>query len=249
MVQGKQVEGFLLDLAGESAPKIGLADDDVSRRNCREAWRKWWHEPPANLTGAVLLEELRKRSTSEKDRLKLQALIDALGDDSFVAREKASIELKSLGAVALPLLRQASRSQDPEVNRRATALVQEIDQERTPPPPVLVFRMLALRRPAGSALVLLNYLPFAEDAGLAAEVQHALNAIGSQEGPPDPVLVRALQDRALQRRGAAAEALCQGAPRKGWPPSASCSAIPRTPSAPRSPWPWPGPRSARPSRC
>jgi len=217
LVQGKQVEEFLVGLAGESAPKIVLADDNVSRRNCREAWLKWWQEPPESLSGPVLLEELRKRTTNEKDRVKIQSLIEALGDDSFEAREKATSALKALGEVATPLLRLAARSQDPEVNQRAKAVLQEIDRNRTPPPAPLVFRLLALRRPAGTAEVLLNFLPFAEDDGLVGEAQYALNAIASQEGKPDPALVRALEDKAPLRRAAAAEALCYGRSPEGLP--------------------------------
>src|SRR4029077_1418885 len=112
LAQGKQVEEFLTGLAGESAPKIVLADDDVSRRNCREAWRKWWQEPPEALTSQALLEDLRKRSITDADRARVQTLIEALGDDSFEAREKAGTELKTLGTHAVPLLRLAVRSRD-----------------------------------------------------------------------------------------------------------------------------------------
>ncbi len=211
------MEETLLVLAGESAPKITLADDPISRRNCREAWLKWWQEPPEPLTSAALLEDLRKRSTSEKVRVKVEALVNALGDDSFEVREKASAELKALGAVTLPLLRLAVRSSDLEVSQRAKAILQEIDKARMPPPAPPVFRLLALRKPAGAVETLLNYLPFAEDDGLSGEAQQALNALAGQEGQPDPSLIRALGDRVPQRRAAAAEALCSARSAEGMP--------------------------------
>lgn len=209
--QGAQVEEFLTNLAGESAPKITLMDQDDTRRDCRDAWRAWWQQPPPALRPSALLEELRKRSLTENDHVKIQTLIEALGNDSFEVREKGSEELKLLGVRTIPLLRQAARSLDVEVSQRARALLQEIDKERLSPPSPLVFRLLAVRKPVGAIEVLLNYLPNAEDDSLAQQAQQALNVLAGQEGPPDPALIRALQEPSPRRRVAAAEALC-GAP-------------------------------------
>jgi HEAT repeat protein len=208
LAQGRQAEDLLAGLAGTLGPKVNLADNEVSRRNCRDAWRKWWQEPPAELAPSGLLDEVRKRSLSEPERVKVQRLIDDLGDDGFGAREKASTELKALGQVVLPLLRVAAHSRDLEVRRRAQELLDGMGKDSTPPLSPAVPRLLALRRPGGAVEVLLNFLPFAEDELVREEVQHALNTLAAQEGKPDPLLMRALADRAGVRRAAAAEALC-----------------------------------------
>jgi hypothetical protein len=64
-------------------------------------------------------------------------------------------------------------------------------------------RLLGLRKPEGAAEVLLNYLPSA-DAEVAREARAALFAMAMRHGKPDPVLVRALEDKDARRREAAA---------------------------------------------
>src|SRR5262249_3454005 len=73
--------------------------------------------------------------------------------------------------------------------------------------PLVAARLMALRKPAGATEALLAYLPFAEDEGVANEVQTALMAVGFPDGKADPVVVRALVDPLPLRRAAAAEAL------------------------------------------
>lgn len=59
----------------------------------------------------------------------LAALVRQLGDDSYLKREAASRALAALGAPALPALRKAAASADPEVRRRAARLVTGAHQQ------------------------------------------------------------------------------------------------------------------------
>jgi uncharacterized protein (TIGR03067 family) len=59
----------------------------------------------------------------------LAALVRQLGDDSYSKREAASKVLGALGAPALPALRRAAASADPEVRRRAARLVTRAHQQ------------------------------------------------------------------------------------------------------------------------
>lgn len=61
------------------------------------------------------------------------ALIKQLGDADFKAREAASERLKSMGAAALPGLKEAiTSSDDPEICSRADSLVRQIERPRVP---------------------------------------------------------------------------------------------------------------------
>ena len=51
-----------------------------------------------------------------------------LGSDEFTVREAAARQLERLGSTALPALRAACKSADPEVRRRADALVERIER-------------------------------------------------------------------------------------------------------------------------
>ncbi len=56
------------------------------------------------------------------------ALVAQLGSDSYAAREAAARVLDAVGAPALDALRQAARSHDPEVSRRAAVLIRAIEK-------------------------------------------------------------------------------------------------------------------------
>ena len=59
---------------------------------------------------------------------KIQKLIAQLGSDAFEDREKASEQLDAIGVPALEALRQATKSKDSEVQRRAADLVGKIEK-------------------------------------------------------------------------------------------------------------------------
>ena len=144
------------------------------------------------------------------DREKAANLIHQLGDDSFDVRQKAKMELKEMGVLVIRMLRQVVNDPDQEVSQNARFVLQEIDKDKAAPMTPVAVRVAALRKPAGAAEVLLAYLPFCDDEGMQGEVQSALNAVAYPDGKPAPALVKALEDKAAARRGAAAEALCFG---------------------------------------
>jgi hypothetical protein len=191
--------GFLLGgLAGADEPDPGAADVSILR-----SAKLLTHD-------SALLDFFRQRTLTDAVRADVQDLIQKLGAKSFTAREKAAAALVQRGVVAVPLLRQASSSPDPEVVRRAAQCLKRI-QAQDPGITVAaaVARLLALRKPAGAAEVLLTYLPFEENGPVAEEARTALAAVALRDGRPEEVLVRALTDPLPLKRGAAAEALCR----------------------------------------
>jgi hypothetical protein len=161
--------------------------------------------------GPALLDFFRKRTVTDADLAVIQALIRQLGDDSFEMRQKASAEVATKGRVALPLLRQALKDPDIEIVRRAEECIRLIEQGDNPGLVPAAARLVAVRKPAGAAAVLLAYIPLADSDYAAEEVQNALTAVAVSEGKPDPILVNALTDKQPARRAAAAVALARTA--------------------------------------
>src|SRR5262249_38501900 len=58
----------------------------------------------------------------------VNALVAGLGSDEFSERESAARRLERMGTTALPALRNACKSSDPEVRRRAASLVERIER-------------------------------------------------------------------------------------------------------------------------
>jgi len=79
-------------------------------------------EAHAFLRGLVDSQEL-----GAKDKAGIEALIADLGHDDWQTREKATVELSRRGPEALPLLRVAAKSKDPEVVARAGRIVEAIE--------------------------------------------------------------------------------------------------------------------------
>lgn len=159
-----------------------------------------------------LLDFFRRRTLSEGDRARLRALVAHLGDDSFDVREKASAELLATGAIAEPFLRQASRSSDIEVARRAEDCLRRLQRGGDAAVCAAAARVVARKKPAGAAAVLLAYLPFAENEFVAEEVRNALAAVASPGDKADATLRSALADADPFRRASAGEALGRGGP-------------------------------------
>ncbi len=178
--------------------------------NPAEADEQTLKEAKLPLDGPGLLEFFRKRTPSEGFRDKVQALVRKLGDDSFDVREKASQELTTMGAQAVPFLRQALSDPDPEIKHRAEACLQQIG-EKAQNSAILAAaaRQVGRKKTAGTALVLLAYFPSADEDGITEEIQSALAAVALREGKPEQVLVAALTDKNAARRGVAAAALWQ----------------------------------------
>jgi HEAT repeat protein len=160
--------------------------------------------------GPSLLEFFRKRTLTREREEKIVALIRQLGDNAFRVREKASAELVALGVVAVPFLQQAINDPDIEVVRRAEECLRHIDdRDSRIGVPIAAARLVALRKPAGAAEVLLAFLPCVDNESAIEEVQTALAAVAVHEGKPEKVLVDALSDKSPTRRAAAAVALCR----------------------------------------
>jgi hypothetical protein len=157
--------------------------------------------------GPALLELFRGQTLVAGDAGALKALVRQLGDRSFRKREQAAGRLVAAGGAALPLLRQAARSADPEVARRAAECVRHIEAASGELVLAAAARLLALRRPPGTAEVLLAYLPHAASDPVVREVQAAVAAVARPGGREDPLMVQALEDKDPKRRAAAAAAL------------------------------------------
>lgn len=204
--QAKEIEAYLVEMAGDLAPKVAVEADVLAREKAREAWARWW----LDTEGTSLLDEIKKRTLSEEDLTQTEKLIDQLGEDSFDDRQKAEQDLKALGAKILPLLRLAKNNTDLEIRNRSQKLVEAIEADKTPPLAITVPRLIALRKPKGAAETILAYLPFADEDALVDELQLALNAVAYTDDKPNPVLLKAISDKSAPRRAAAGVALCSG---------------------------------------
>jgi hypothetical protein len=153
-----------------------------------------------------LLKYLRSRVQAGDPIEKVKQLIRQLGDDAFEVREKATKDLIAVGQAAVPLLRQAAKDPDPEVSRRAQQCLEKIgDKTSSAPVSAAAVQLLALRKPAGAAAVLLDLLPGADEV-LAREIRAALYVL-AQGDKPDEALVKALDDKDPVRQAAAKAAL------------------------------------------
>jgi hypothetical protein len=159
--------------------------------------------------GATLLAFFHDRSLTEADRGRLADLVRQLGSEDFEQRQKASAALVARGPLAVPFLRQAARSADAEVVRRARACLEEIDRGPGPALPAAAVRLLVRRKPAGAVEALLRFAPHADDAYVEDEVVAALAALGLHEGKADTALLEALRDKEPVRRAVAAYAVAR----------------------------------------
>jgi hypothetical protein len=157
--------------------------------------------------GPALLAFVRKNTLSPERRKKALALVEQLGSDDFDEREEASDKLDAMGPVVLPLLRAALKHPDIELRKRAAHCIKQLEPKAVLGLTGAAARLLAARKPAGAAGVLLTYLPDALDQGDAEAVRAALVELAGTGGKADPALVAGLSDTLPLRRGAAAEAL------------------------------------------
>jgi hypothetical protein len=179
---------------------------DYREPDLASADEKLVREAKSDVRGPALLAFLRQRTPTPANLDRARGLISKLGDDAFEVREQASRDLIALGAIAIPFLREATKNDDREIVRRVRECLQAIGEERSKAQTAAAIRLLGLRKPAGTAEALLNYLPSA-DAALAKELQAVLYAVAQAKREPDPVLLRALDDKDSLRRRAAAAAL------------------------------------------
>lgn len=158
--------------------------------------------------GPALLEFFRKRSVNQTDPAVAADLVRRLGDRSAAVSDRAIAELVSLGpSVTMPLRVAAKDVDDPELSGRARRCLELIESDQAAALPSAAARLVAARRPARAAEVLLAYLPYADDETVVEEVRNALVRVAISEQKPDAVLVQALSDKVALKRAVAAEAL------------------------------------------
>jgi hypothetical protein len=75
--------------------------------------------------------------------------------------------------------------------------------------PAAAARLLAVRKPDGSAEVLLRYLPFADEESIIEEIELTLAAVALREGRAEPALTKALTAEEPLSRGMAGAALAR----------------------------------------
>jgi HEAT repeat protein len=154
--------------------------------------------------GPGLLDLFRKQTLGEADQKRINRHIEQLGHKNFVVREQASAALLAEGSQAVPLLRQALKQPDAEVQFRVQECLARLGDSSLAGRLAAAARLLRVRRPAGAAAVLLDYLPSAVDEQVEDEVFNTLALLGVEEGKVAAVLVPALEDKVAARRAAAA---------------------------------------------
>ena len=161
--------------------------------------------------GPGLVDFFKKRTLRDNDKPKIQAMIRNLGHDDFDTREKAMADLVALGAVAKPLLREALKDKDIEIQRRSETCLALADKTSTPEAMSAAVRQLGRKAVPGASEVLLDFLPFVEDESVVDEFGPALARAGVQDNKPEAVLAAALADTNPMRRAVAAEAVGRAA--------------------------------------
>src|SRR5262249_50204430 len=156
-----------------------------------------------------LLDYFRKRTFTEVDSKEVQALVEGLGAEDFSTREQAYERLLVLGAAALRGIKDAEKSKDPEVSRRADLLRLRIESKAEPSIQSAAARLVARTKPAGAAEVLHNFLPFAADQDVTDAICRSLAGVAVVADRVEPCLVDALNDRLAIKRAAAGEALAR----------------------------------------
>jgi hypothetical protein len=97
------------------------------------AWKEWSvmrtrYLPLALLLGLGLAGLAGLPAAEKADQEKIAKLINQLGSNDFAEREQATRDLEAVGAPALDALRQAARSDDMEIKRRAGELVAKLEK-------------------------------------------------------------------------------------------------------------------------
>ena len=165
--------------------------------------------------GPDLLDFLRRRTVRETDRAHLELLIQQLGDEEFLVREKASTGLIHMGLRALPALRSAQHSADPEVVERAAQCQEIIEEHQNPQVVCAAIRMIGRRKPQGAVEVLLQYAACSSGENHELEeLSRAVTSVGIRAGVLDPQLITALGDAHPACRAVAGEVLASVPGRK-----------------------------------
>jgi hypothetical protein len=232
-VQGATAVGVQVSSKGQPDIKIffdknsGLmikteyrAKSSGEREMLHESYYSDWREPDhtqadleilraakIQVDDAKVMDYLRKHIPAAGDGSRIKVLINQLGDDMFEARVKATKELVEIGAAAVPLLREAAESSDPEVKKRAEQCLKEIGSIPDEKVLAAALRLTGWRKPKGAPELLLDWAARSGDDFVGREARSALAAVAVVNGKPDGALTKALEDKDLGRRSAAAAAL------------------------------------------
>jgi HEAT repeat protein len=171
---------------------------------------------------AAILDYFRKRRLTDDERTRVQALIDQLGDNAFLVRQRATDALVKFGSRAAGMLRRASRTPDAEVSERAREVLRRVGRKPSKGLMDAVLKRLERSETGNCASVLLDYLPDAESDAEAEEIVSALPSLDCfqegkilirVDGAMAPSVARALEaavtDPAPEKRAAARIILIQ----------------------------------------
>jgi len=204
------IVAMLVFLATATLAPAQPADTDYQLQTAEKTLR----ERNLPTDGPSLLEFFRRRTPGQAQIDALAAKIAQLGSVSYRERARAAADLVAAGEAARPLLLEVVKSgkANLEIIRRAELCVRQLQDGAEANLGMAAARLLAQRKPAEAARVLLDYLPFAVDAGLIETIQESLPVLALHAGRPDEALLKALHDRrALKRKTAGAALIRAGA--------------------------------------
>jgi HEAT repeat protein len=167
-------------------------------------------------TTPALAEFLVKQTPSQAAERRIEQEIAELGSSAYAKREKASRLLIDEGRAALPFLKVALSSPNPEIANRAGRCIKAIDTVTSASVTGAALRLLSAAcadpdakslaelKPADLARALLAFVPYANDDVVEEEVLAALNVICVRSPTIPACLKEALTDNQAARRAAAA---------------------------------------------
>jgi len=202
----KRIEETLSRLAGDWSFQSPPAEDRTAGEIRRALWKAWWD----TLSEERLLSLFRAVTHAEADHVTWQAILARLDDPEASVRDRAVAELVAVGPRVLPLVRRVAGEGSPRsrglAGQAVTALERQAGVVRVPE---CAPRLLALRRPADTARVLLDALPWMENPLLEQQVRDVLPLVAVVGGKPSPVLRERFASKLPAVRAAAAAALAR----------------------------------------
>ncbi|MFO0969558.1 MAG: HEAT repeat domain-containing protein [Gemmataceae bacterium] len=136
-------------------------------------------------------------------------LVKRMASEDFFEREEALKKVIALGPRAAPFLRSALKESDKELVQRAEECLKIIEGGPGLDVHGATLRLIALRKPAGAAAAVLEYLPFVPNDRIGEEAAVTLAAVALEGGKVAPEFVKALGDSLAARRAAAAHVLAK----------------------------------------
>jgi len=129
--------------------------------------------------GLGLLAFFRGETLSAEEAKQACDLLAQLGSPCYRARELATAKILRGGPRLLGFLRRACAAADLEVRRRAAQCLRKLEHRSRSEEACAAARLLRHRRPAGTASVLLDYLPSAPDQFVVDEINDTLFQLDS----------------------------------------------------------------------